>query len=140
MIQRNICIFDVMSTGCQIKDQEGAHYLTLQVVGWIDVFTRQSYRDIIIESFNYCQKNKDFVIFGYVIMSNHIHLLCQSRTGRLSNTIRDFKSFTAKAILDEIMNGRESRKEWMLKYFKEAASEHERNSKYQFWTHEIAMN
>ena len=36
-----------MSTGYQIKNQE-AHHLTLQVVGWIDEFTRQLHR---VESF-----------------------------------------------------------------------------------------
>jgi hypothetical protein len=32
-----------MSTGYQIKDQEGLYYLTFQVVDWIDVFSRQAY-------------------------------------------------------------------------------------------------
>ena len=54
------------------------HYLTLQIVDWIDVFTRQTYRDIVIDSLNYCQQNKGFQIFGFVIMSNHIHLIANS--------------------------------------------------------------
>jgi hypothetical protein len=29
-----------MSTGYQIKDQQALHYLTMQIVDWIDVFTR----------------------------------------------------------------------------------------------------
>ena len=47
-----------MSTGYQIKEQEALHYLTLQVVDWIDIFTRQVYRDIVVESISYCQKEK----------------------------------------------------------------------------------
>jgi len=69
-------------------------------------------------------------------MSNHIHILVQSQTGRLSDTIRDFKSYTSKVILENIRNGHESREKWMLSYFSGAAKEHERNIKYQFWTHE----
>jgi len=61
-----------MTTGYQIKDQEGAHYLTLQVVGWVDVFTRQVYRDIIIRNLKYCQEHKGLTIFAYVVMSNHV--------------------------------------------------------------------
>jgi REP element-mobilizing transposase RayT len=125
-----------MSTGYKINDQEGAYYLTLQVVGWIDVFTRQEYKDIIIESLRFCQKNKGLTIFAYVIMSNHVHLLVQSVNANLSNTIRDFKSFNSKVIIDKIESSNESRKEWMLEYFKDAAQKHERNSQYQFWTHE----
>ncbi len=49
-----------MSTGYQIKDQSALHYMTIQVVDWIDVFTRQSYRDILLDSLRYCQANKGF--------------------------------------------------------------------------------
>jgi putative transposase len=45
-----------MSTGYQIKDQEGMYYLTFQVINWIDIFTRPVYRDIIIENLKYCQE------------------------------------------------------------------------------------
>jgi hypothetical protein len=69
-------------------------------------------------------------------MSNHIHLLAKSRDGKLSDTIRDFNSYTSKEILKQIINGTESRREWMLQLFAQAASEHKRNSQYQFWTHE----
>ncbi len=129
-----------MSTGYHIKDQEGAYYITLQVVGWIDVFSRQCYRDIIIENLKFCQQNKGLTIFAYapiaIGLSNHIHILVQSQKTNLSNTIRDFKSYTSKVIIDAIETGSESRREWMLKQFKNAAKEHERNSNYQFWTHE----
>lgn len=69
-------------------------------------------------------------------MSNHIHLLVKSTTDNLSGTLRDFKSYTSKLILEEIQNSNESRREWMLKLFKDAAFKHKRNSEYQFWTHE----
>ena len=61
-----------MSTGYQIEDQSALYYLTLQVVDWVDVFTRPIYRDIAIDSLRYCQQNRGLQIFGYVIMSNHI--------------------------------------------------------------------
>ena len=125
-----------MPTGYQIADQEKLHYVTLQVVEWVDVFTRKVYRDIIIESLKYCQQHKHLEIYGYVIMSNHIHLLVKSGIGNLSGALRDFKSFTSKQILKEIEEGNESRRNWMLITFKIAAAKHERNSAYQFWTHE----
>ena len=103
-----------MSTGYQIKDQQALHYLTIQVVDWIDVFTRKAYRDIVIDSLQFCQKHKGLQIFGYVIMSNHIHLIANSPQGELSNTVRDFKKFTAKNIIESITNDNESRKDWML--------------------------
>jgi len=125
-----------MPTGYQIKEQDKLHFVTLQVVEWVDIFTRQKYRDIIIENLGYCQKNKGLEIFAWVIMSNHIHLLIKSEKEELSNILRDFKSYTSKKIINEIDSSSESRKDWMLKIFKDAAFMHKRNSDYQFWTHE----
>jgi REP element-mobilizing transposase RayT len=125
-----------MSTGYQIKDQRALYYLTIQVVDWIDVFTRQTYRDIVIDSLEFCQQNKGLQIFGYVIMSNHIHLIANSPEGYLSDTLRDFKKFTAKNIIGLILEGNVSRKEWMLNRFQFNAQRHSQNENYQLWTHE----
>jgi len=122
-----------MKEGYVIRDQNLPHFITPTIIDWIDVFTRQSYRDIVIESLDYCIKNKGMILFGYVIMSNHIHLIIQSENGKLSDLIRDFKKFTAKNILEKIKNSPESRKEWMLERFKLAAQKHQRNKEYQFW-------
>ena len=125
-----------MSTGCQIAEQDSMHYVTFQIIGWIDLFTRKVYRDIIIDSLKFCQQNKGLEIYAFVIMSNHIHLLISSNTGQLSETIKEFKSYTAKQILKEIELGTESRREWMLNLFEFAAKKHKRNEKYQVWTHD----
>ena len=89
-----------MTTGYQIKDQDGLYYLTFQVVDWIDIFTRKVYRDILIESFKYAINNKGLQLFAYVIMSNHVHLVAQSSEGALSATIRDVKKYTSKRIIE----------------------------------------
>ena len=67
------------------------------------------------------------ILYGYVIMSNHVHLIIQSSDGKLSDLIRDFKKFTAKNILESIQNEPESRREWMLERFKKATETHSRN-------------
>ena len=56
-----------MTSGYKIADKEGLYFLTFQIVGWVDIFTRKIYRDIVIESFEYCQKHKGFELFAYVI-------------------------------------------------------------------------
>ncbi len=120
----------------QIKNQTGLYFLTLQVVGWADIFTRQSYRDIIIDSFVYCRKNKGLKIYAYVIMSNHIHCIV-SANDNLSDVVRNFKKFTSKEILKLVNeNTQESRKEWLLMIFKYHAKFNKRVEMFQFWTHE----
>ncbi|MDA3854125.1 MAG: transposase [Bacteroidales bacterium] len=125
-----------MSQGCKIIDQDGVHFMTFQIIEWVDLFTRQNYRDIIIDSLRFCQKHKGLTIYAWVVMSNHIHIILQSETNKLSDTVKEFKSFTAKGILRAINEERESRREWMLNVFKFAAKKHKRNEHYQIWTHD----
>jgi len=121
------------SEGYKIRNQSKPHFLTFTVVDWIDVFTRQRFKDNIIDSLNYCITNKGMIVYGYVIMSNHIHIIIQSEEGELSNLIRDFKKHTAKEILKSIKEKPESRREWMLERFSKATDSHSRNKTYQFW-------
>ena len=120
--------------------------MTLTVVGWIDVFTRQSHRDIILDSLRYCKANKSLHVHAYVIMSNHIHLIVSvSGKETLSEVIGAFKSYTAKAIIKAIEKEPESRKEWLLRLFKFYAGKNSKKSKqqtHQFWrtdNHPIAL-
>jgi REP element-mobilizing transposase RayT len=104
-------------------------------VGWVDLFTRSDYRDVVIDSFKYCQKHKGLNLFAFVIMSNHIHLLAQSEVGDLSGFIRDFKSYTSKRFVEIMESGKESRSEWMKMVFKYHAKLKD-NQTHQLWTHE----
>ena len=125
-----------MSTGYKINEQDELHFLTFQIVRWIDIFTRRIYRDIVIESLQFCQQHKGLEIYAFVIMSNHIHLLIRSKIGKLSDTIKEFKSFTARKILETVNTETESRRDWILNLFEFSAKQHKRNEKYQVWTHE----
>ena len=124
-----------MSTGYKIYDKEGLYYLTFQIVGWVDIFTRKIYRDIVIDSFKYCQKHKGLEIYAFVIMSNHIHILARSLTGDLSGTIRDFKNYTSKEFLKLLEDKQESRRDWMKVVF-EYHGKFKKSQNFQIWTHE----
>lgn len=73
------------------------------------------------------------IVFGYVIMSNHLHIIIQSSNNDLSGLIRDFKKFTAKAMINQIKTEKESRRDWLLELFSKATETHTRNKVYQFW-------
>jgi len=126
-----------MGEAFQIRDQELPYFLTFQVVGWADVFTRKEYRDIILDSLTYCRKEKGMYLFGYVIMTNHLHIIIQQKEGQLSGLIRDFKKFTSKKLLNTIReNPGESRKEWLEMIFRYYAKFNKRSGEMQYWTHE----
>lgn len=100
------------------------------------MFTRRRYKNILVDSFNYCIHQKGLQVHAWCIMSNHVHCILSAKDENLSDIIRDFKTHTSKAFIKSIEEEPESRKEWMLYQFKKAAGKHLRNATYQVWTHE----
>jgi REP element-mobilizing transposase RayT len=121
-----------MADAYRIKDQFTAYFITLTIIDWVDVFTRKEYKDIVIDSLNYCIQHKGLQVYEFVIMSNHLHLILSSSKEPLSGIIRDFKKFTAKRIIEAIQNINESRREWLLNKFGYAGSRNSNNTTYQF--------
>ncbi len=120
--------------GYKIRNKEGIHFITFAVVEWIDVFTRKAYRDIVLESIRYCQKEKGLELYCWCLMSNHIHMIVSAKENNISDVLRDFKKFTSKKLLSDIeANEKESRRIWMLELFAKAGEANSRNKRYQFW-------
>ena len=128
------------------------YFVSFATVNWIDVFTRQQYFDVLVESVNYCRTNKFMELYAYCFMPNHacpernrrIHLNFKSSNEQPMELLRDFKKFTAKKILEAITNNpQESRKEWLLwklvlsevERFEKAGKSNSNITKYQFWQH-----
>lgn len=110
------------------------YFVTLTVVGWIDLFTRYQINDIVVTNLNYCIENKGLKIYAFVIMPSHIHLVARQVEGKLNEVLRDFKSYSAKQIIKSIEEGNwESRRGWLLYMFRYYASKTKQNSKYQLW-------
>ncbi len=125
-----------MSTGYQIDHPASTYFLTFTVIDWVDIFTRKIYRDTLISSLDFCRKEKGLQVWGYVIMTNHMHCILSARNENLPDVIRDYKRFTATTILNTIPIIPESRKDWLMKRFEFSAHKNERNSQHQFWTHD----
>ncbi|MBK9485389.1 MAG: transposase [Chitinophagaceae bacterium] len=121
-----------------------AHFVTFSVVGWIDVFSREIYKEIFVNSLKYCQESKGLTLHAWVIMTNHVHLIISTNTNRIEDIVRDLKKYTSKQIIKAIQeNPTESRKEWMLNLFNFAGKSNSNNKQYQFWKqdyHPIELN
>jgi REP element-mobilizing transposase RayT len=120
--------------GYKIRNQEAIHFITFAVVEWVDVFTRKDYRDIVLDSLRFCQAEKGLLLHCWCIMSNHLHLIISAKNKDLSDVLRDFKKYTSKQIIAAIQNNQhESRKDWMLRIFREHGESNSRNKNFQFW-------
>jgi len=75
---RNYVYSEAMSTKYKFRDQSKLYFISFAVVYWIDVFIRNEYKDILLDSWRYCQKAKGLELYAWCIMSSHVHMM----TGR----------------------------------------------------------
>ncbi len=123
-----------MSRNYKIKDQEKAYFVSFATVNWIDVFIRREYKDILVNSLDYCIANKGLELYAWCIMSSHVHLIIGTESTKMEDIIRDLKKYTSKALIKSISeNPVESRREWMLWMFERAGKRNSNNVNYQFW-------
>ena len=112
-------------------DDNGIYFTTHTIIEWMPVFKEKKYFDIIIDSLKYCQKKKGLVIFGYVIMINHFHLLAQTENNnKFQDVMRDMKKFTSISISNELEKDGAN---FLLDIFKEAAVNEKRKRSYKVW-------
>ena len=118
-----------------IRSQEQFYFVTFTSVYWLDVFIRQEYRNIFIDSVKYCQKEKGLLVGAWCIMTSHIHLILGTEgSSKLEDIIRDLKSYTSRHIRKYMeSNPHESRKEWMLWMMNRAGEKKSNNKDFQFW-------
>lgn len=133
-----------MSRKYKFRDNDKLYFVSFSVVYWIDVFTRNEYKDVLIESLKFCSEKKGLEVYAYCIMTNHVHLIVGSHQEKLENIMRDYKSFTSSQLRKLIKdNPQESRKEWMLWMMEKAGKRNGNNKDFQFWqqhNHPIELN
>ena len=123
-----------MSRKYKFKDPDRLYFISFATVYWIDVFIRNTYKEILLESWKFCQKEKGLDIYAWVIMTSHVHMIIGSRTNKLEDIVRDMKSYTSRKLKEAIIdNIQESRKEWMLLMFEKTGKRNSNNNEYQFW-------
>lgn len=132
-----------MSSKYKVGEDAIPHFVTFTVVGWVDIFSRECYKEIMVESLQFCTQNKGLVLHAWVIMTNHVHLIISSKTNKIEHLVRDIKKFTSKQIIKAIQDSPdESRKECppgqtvrtgMLNMFSFVGMHNKNNKDFQFW-------
>jgi REP element-mobilizing transposase RayT len=104
------------------------HFLTCTVVAWLPVFTRPETVQIVLDCWRFLQEQGRLRMFGFVILENHLH--CIASSPELSKEIGDFKSFTARKIIDLLQ---EKSVRTILKQLRHAKARHKTDREYQLW-------
>ncbi len=109
-------------------------FITYTTTAWIDVFTRPVYKDIIVDSLQFCQQKKGLLLYAWCLMSNHIHMIAGAEQGiALNNIVRDMKKFTSQQISKAIKYENESRKEWILNLMHFRGQQHPKKIEFKVW-------
>jgi len=133
-----------MSTKYKFRDQSKLYFVSFAVVYWIDVFIRNEYKDILVDSWRFCQKYKGLELYAWCIMTSHVHLIMGTHGNSMEAILRDMKRHTSEKLREAIrVNSKESRSEWMLRMMQSAGEKNSNNKDFQFWqqdNHPIELN
>ncbi|MEJ7736630.1 MAG: transposase [Chitinophagaceae bacterium] len=133
-----------MSSKYKFSDQEKLYFVSYAVVYWIDLFTRNEYKDILLKSWRYCMDTKGMELYGWCIMTSHVHMIIGTHGEPLENIMRDMKRHTSEQLKIAIKNNTiESRKEWLLWMMEKAGRKNSNNIEFQLWqqdNHPIILN
>ncbi len=107
-------------------NEDCPQFYTATIKDWKMLLRPEKYKVIIIESLQYLVKAERVIIYGYVIMDNHIHIIWKpTKLYSLKHTQLSFMKFTAQRIKRDL----ETNHKEVLKYFLVEA----KDRTYQFW-------
>ncbi len=104
------------------------HFLTCTLVNWMPLFGNIEIAQIILDSLNFLQCQQRLILYGYVIMENHLHLIASA--ANLSKEIGNFKSFTARSIIDLLHKNNAT---YILNQLEFHKLKHKTKQDYQLW-------
>lgn len=104
------------------------YFITSTTVNWLPLFKEPDIAEIIFNSLKFMIREERLIIYAYVLMENHIHLIASAEN--LSQEIARFKSFTARQSIDYYKEKKNSTVLNQLAFYK---SHHRRDRTYQFW-------
>ena len=123
-----------MSRNYKFRNPEGLYFISFATVEWMDLFVREVYFGIVVDSIRYCQRNKGMHLYAWCIMPSHIHMVFRSEKADPSGLIRDFKRFTSRALQKAICgNYKESRRHWLLDTMARNGEKRSNVWHYQLW-------
>ncbi len=123
-----------MSRKYKFHDNNKLYFISFAVVNWIDVFIREEYKQELIKSWQFCIEKKGLQIYGWCIMTSHVHMIIGTNNKSLDDIVGGMKSYTSTQLKMLIKdNPNESRKEWMVWMMERAGKKNSNNCDWQFW-------
>jgi putative transposase len=120
------------------KEGRNCYFITFNTVDWVDVFIRPVYKQVIVHSLNHFIHQQKLPVYGWCLMTNHLHLIMQPGEGYDMVTFEEaYKQFTTSKIMEAIDTEPDARRKWMMGLFREAGSFFSTAKKLQVWQNVI---
>jgi REP element-mobilizing transposase RayT len=79
-------------------------FFTATILEWRMLLENDLYKEIVIDSLLYLVRKKKVIVYGFVIMPNHVHIVWQVQPGHKREDVqRDFMKYTAQMMLRVMM-------------------------------------
>ncbi|MBX2966857.1 MAG: transposase [Cyclobacteriaceae bacterium] len=90
----------------EVYAKQHPDFITTTCLEWKPVLHDDRFKDIITESLRFLSNENRIVVYGFVIMNNHFHLIWQIRGDHTRDGVqRDFLKYTGQQILKHLRNG-----------------------------------
>ena len=111
----------------QISQDSQALYITIVTRNRLPVFKTDQMKAVLCCAIDEARTSGGFLLFAYVIMIDHMHLLT-SRPTTTSNVLRVLKGLTARRVIDYLKE-----KNYFTSLSKLEHQEQDRNHRYSLW-------
>jgi putative transposase len=82
---------------------EWPQFYTATILNWKHILEEDKYKNIIVESLQFCVKENKVKLYAFVVMSNHIHLVWQQISPTTRTKLQhSFMTFTAQKIKEDL--------------------------------------
>lgn len=114
----------------QISRESQALYLTVVANNRLPIFKKETLKEVVCKALNEARNSGDFLIFAYVIMTDHMHLIT-SQPKSSAEVLRYTKGITARRIIDYLKQN-----DFTSSLAKLQHPEWKRNHRHSVWQHE----
>lgn len=97
-----------------VHDINHLYFVTASISGWKHLLAEAKYSEIVLNSLVWLQNEKRILLFAFVLMPSHLHLILKPEDETIGNIVQDFGSYTAHAILREL---RKEKRDDLLQFF-----------------------
>ena len=89
-------------TFASFHDPTHLYFITASVIDWKHVFIASEYANIPLNSLAWLQQQKRILLFAFVILPSHLHVILKPEKDPIGEVVQQFGSFTAHEILKKL--------------------------------------